>query len=93
MLAYCDAFLARLWDQTESEKLLLNAVGIVSRAAQDDFKRDNIRTEPFTKKVKMAVGTRTRLHLTLHKGKNRGPHRGAQPILNTFRQLADGCER
>lgn len=55
MEAYCNALLIKLWDQAESEKLLLEAADIVSKAAQNDFQRDNIRTEPFTKKVKMAL--------------------------------------
>ena len=55
MASYCEALLEKLWDQAESERLLFDAVAIVSQAAQEDFKRDNIRTEPFTKKVKLAV--------------------------------------
>lgn len=55
MATYCEGLLERLWDQAEADKLLLRAVTVVSSAAQDNFQRDNIRTEPFTKKVKAAA--------------------------------------
>jgi hypothetical protein len=55
MEGFCDGLLQILWDQAEAEKLLLAAANVVSNAAQNDFQRDNIRTEPFTKKVKAAI--------------------------------------
>ncbi len=61
MQAYCDALLATLWDQVESDRLLLEAADVVSRAAQGNFQRDNIRTEPFTKKVKAVAAADNKL--------------------------------
>jgi hypothetical protein len=58
MASYCDLLLAKLWNQGEAESLLNEAVAVVASAAQGDFKRDNIRTEPFTKRVKAAVGVK-----------------------------------
>jgi hypothetical protein len=55
MATYCEAMLAKLWDPAESERLLLDATEVVARAADNNFQRDNIRTEPFTKRVKAAV--------------------------------------
>jgi hypothetical protein len=48
---YSDTLINIFSDQVEAEKLLAEAVEVVSNAAQDDYKRDNIRTEPFTKTV------------------------------------------
>jgi hypothetical protein len=58
MAGYCESLLSKLWDQTEAEKLLLEAADLVSHAADGDFQRDNIRTEPFTKKVKAGVSAK-----------------------------------
>jgi hypothetical protein len=43
-----------LWDDTKAEILLLQAAEIVTRVAKNDFQRDNIRAEPFTKKIKQS---------------------------------------
>jgi hypothetical protein len=55
MHSYCQNLQEKLWDQAEGEKLLLTAAEVVSAAAEGNFQRDNIRTEPFTKKVKATV--------------------------------------
>jgi hypothetical protein len=48
---YCKELTAHLQDDAKSSELLKMAAAIVGDVAQNDFNRDNIRTEPFTKKV------------------------------------------
>ncbi len=46
-----------IWDTTKSDQLLQHAAKIVYGAANGDFHRDKVRTEPFTKLVKAACLT------------------------------------
>ncbi|MFZ0888443.1 MAG: AIPR family protein [Candidatus Binataceae bacterium] len=48
---YCKPILTALSDSARSDELILCAAQIVDAAASGDFNRDNIRTEPTTKKV------------------------------------------
>ena len=52
MEKYCDSIMGRLSDPTGSDELIVKAATFVDKAAARDFHRDNIRTEPFTEKVK-----------------------------------------
>jgi hypothetical protein len=58
MASYSEELLKILWNQTEGEQLILSAVDVVSAAAAGDFRRDSIRTEPFTKKVKAVAAAK-----------------------------------
>jgi AIPR protein len=51
MESYCDPILAELWDSSACDHLMSRASDIVELAVNDDFHRDNIRTEPTTKEV------------------------------------------
>jgi hypothetical protein len=48
---YCKPILDTLWDQTKCDELIGRAAKIVDVAVGSNFNRDNIRTEPTTKKV------------------------------------------
>lgn len=52
MERYCAPLLRDIWDADKAEKLITTAAAIVDEAAEGDFHRDRIRTEPFTEKVK-----------------------------------------
>jgi len=51
MEAYCKKIMDILWDANAADELLIKAVAVVDTVAKDNFDRDNIRTEPFTKSV------------------------------------------
>jgi hypothetical protein len=51
MKRYAEAIIQQLWDANKSEQLLTRAVKVIDSVAIDIFDRDNIRTEPFTRKV------------------------------------------
>lgn len=51
MEKYCKVLTDILWDQQKAEELITKAAAVVKDAANDDFDRDVIRTEPFTHKV------------------------------------------
>jgi hypothetical protein len=51
MEKYCKEIMELLWDSPKADESLIGAAAIVGTAAAGDFNRDNIRTEPFTKKV------------------------------------------
>lgn len=48
---YCDDIIKLLWDENRYKNNFLDAEKIVRDAAEGNFHRDNIRTEPFTQKV------------------------------------------
>jgi hypothetical protein len=54
MSKYFESVMKTLWNDTKAETLLLQAAEIVTRVAKNDFQRDNIRAEPFTKKIKQS---------------------------------------
>ena len=51
MESYCQPILETLWDSAKSDELISNAAMAVEAAVDGNFNRDNIRTEPTTKKV------------------------------------------
>lgn len=51
MEKYCKQIMEILWDPFKCYDLLIRAATMVERTAAGNFDRDNIRTEPFTKKV------------------------------------------
>lgn len=53
MEKFCAPILEQLWSQTKTNALLARAAEVVAKAASDNFDRDVIRTEPFTKRVKL----------------------------------------
>ena len=55
MEKYASRLIGTLQSQEDAERLLLEAAQVVEAAAAGDFNRDNIRTEPFTDKVKSAA--------------------------------------
>jgi hypothetical protein len=63
VVPFCESLLNIFWDNSESDKLLCRAVDVVGVAAGvgssegPNFQRDNIRSEPFTKKVKATLAT------------------------------------
>jgi hypothetical protein len=52
MERYCKTIMDTLWDPAKADELIVQAATIVDQAAAGNFHRDNIRTEPFTQKVK-----------------------------------------
>jgi hypothetical protein len=63
MEAYCRPILSLLWDASKSDELISNAAALVEGAVEGNFNRDNVRTEPTTRKViglcQMTVGGRS----------------------------------
>jgi hypothetical protein len=51
MERYCKTLLETLWDATKSDELIALAAAAVDEATGSNFDRDNIRTEPTTKRV------------------------------------------
>jgi hypothetical protein len=51
MEKYCNQILEILWDPVRADSHIVFAAEIIDIAAKGNFDRDNIRTEPFTKKV------------------------------------------
>ena len=51
MQRYCDRIQKVLWDNAKADDLCARAAKIVEKAANGNFNRDNIRTQPFTEKV------------------------------------------
>ncbi|MDP2673508.1 MAG: AIPR family protein [Dehalococcoidia bacterium] len=58
MERYCKTIMAILWDPTKADELIITAAKVVDSVAAGNFHRDNIRTEPFTKKVVAETMTR-----------------------------------
>jgi hypothetical protein len=56
MEKYCQPVLKKLWDIDQSDALFTEAATIITTAAEGDFHRDKIRTEPFTKKIMQHFG-------------------------------------
>ncbi len=52
---YCKNLMATLWDDDKSKSLFLEAAELVKSVADEDLTRDNIRTEPFTRKLQTAL--------------------------------------
>lgn len=52
---YCEGLLNVLWDDNLVRQTFVEASEIIDRLAEGNFHNDNIRTEPFTKKVEQAV--------------------------------------
>lgn len=55
MERYCNSLLEVLWDEQRYKDVFAQSSVIVSNAADSNFHRDNIRTEPFTRKVNEEV--------------------------------------
>ncbi|WP_164929046.1 AIPR family protein [Gloeobacter violaceus] len=51
MERYCNPIMEILWDGVKADELMTRAAAIIDEVAADNFHRDNIRTEPFTRKV------------------------------------------
>ena len=51
MESYCQPILAALWDSSKSDELITKAAMLVEAAVDGNFNRDNVRTEPTTRKV------------------------------------------
>jgi hypothetical protein len=51
MERFCKPIKNLLWDSTQADQLISRAAQIVDSAAEGNFDRDQIRTEPFTNKV------------------------------------------
>lgn len=51
MERYCKGLMDLLWDPKTADDLITRAADIIEIVAAGNFQRDNIRTEPFTKKV------------------------------------------
>jgi hypothetical protein len=52
MARFCQPLIETMWDASVAERLLHEAAEIVNAAAAGNFDRDEIRTQPFTEKVK-----------------------------------------
>ncbi len=52
MKRLCEGMMEKIWDETISREMFLTASEIVREAAEGDFHGDNVRTDPFTDKVK-----------------------------------------
>ncbi|MDO8637133.1 MAG: AIPR family protein [Dehalococcoidia bacterium] len=51
MERYCNRIIEVFWDNSQAEKLLEQAVSVITKVANGNYERDNIRSEPFTKQV------------------------------------------
>ncbi|MGO9272360.1 MAG: AIPR family protein [Terriglobia bacterium] len=51
MERYCKVLTDILWEASKADDLITRAAMVVEQAASGDFRRDNIRTEPFTQRV------------------------------------------
>ncbi len=51
METYCNDIIKVLWNTDEAGKLMEEAVAVVTRVANDNYERDSIRTDDFTKGV------------------------------------------
>jgi hypothetical protein len=52
MERYAKALTDIFWDLDKAEKLLKEAAEVVDRAASGNLDKDNVRTQPFTEKVR-----------------------------------------
>ena len=48
---YCQVIADVLWHNIQADELCADAARLVEDAAEDNFDRDNIRTQPFTERV------------------------------------------
>jgi hypothetical protein len=60
MKRFCERIMATLWDSAQVERLLVLATAAIELAAEFNFNRDNIRTEPFTNRVIAEIEKATR---------------------------------
>ncbi len=58
MARLCERLSASIWDSERSDQLLRHAAQIVHDVAGGDFQRDQIRTQPFTERVKAVCADR-----------------------------------
>jgi hypothetical protein len=49
---YCEPLIELLWDTAKAEQAFRRAAAIVEEVAKGDFDRENVRTQPFTEKLK-----------------------------------------
>jgi hypothetical protein len=56
MKAYCEKILNILWDNDKADALITAAAEIIEKSADGDFSSNNIRTEPFTRRVLRELG-------------------------------------
>jgi hypothetical protein len=54
---YCETIMAALWDDNIVKQKFTEAATIIDQIAGGNFHNDNIRTEPFTKKVEQSVNS------------------------------------
>lgn len=59
---YCEPLISVIWNGVKAEKLIAQAATIVDEAAAGNFHRDQIRTEPFTDKVKSMCKAQVEAH-------------------------------
>jgi hypothetical protein len=48
---YCNDIIQKLWDTNEAEKIITQAIAVITKVANDNYERDWIRTEVFTQRV------------------------------------------
>ena len=53
---YCETLMKALWDDNLVKQRFIEAASIIDNIAGGNFHNDNIRTEPFTKKIEQALG-------------------------------------
>lgn len=61
MERYCRKIMETLWDVSKADELIAQAARVVDQAASGNFQRDNIRTEPFTQKVRSYCKSATKM--------------------------------
>ena len=59
MEKFCEPLIQSIWNPGSAEQLLGDAASVVNAAAAGNFHRDQIRTQPFTEKVKKMCADRT----------------------------------
>lgn len=55
MSRYCETLMTALWDDTIVKQTFIEAARIINEVANGNLDNDNIRTEPFTKQVELAI--------------------------------------
>ena len=62
MRRYCETLMTALWDDNIVKLKFSEAANIIDQVAVGNFHNDNIRTEPFTKKVELVLNQRLSTH-------------------------------
>ena len=66
MATYCNEIMGTLWDNEKADKLISQAIEVITTVANGNFERDNIRTDEFTEMV-IAECSRLRVEKKKHK--------------------------